>query len=77
MLLGAASERIQAAGSVPASGSFATELTAALAEADLDVRSARMSTLGAEVVDAFYVVDGNGRRVDDPVQRGQIERMTR
>ncbi|HET7531429.1 MAG TPA: [protein-PII] uridylyltransferase [Mycobacteriales bacterium] len=49
-------------------------LTRALADAGLDVRTARVSTLGAEVVDAFYVVDGNGRRVDDPVQRGQIER---
>ncbi|MDQ1746978.1 MAG: [protein-PII] uridylyltransferase [Frankiaceae bacterium] len=48
-------------------------LTAALAEGGLDVRSARMSTLGAEVVDAFYVVDASGRKVEDPLQRQRIE----
>jgi len=48
-------------------------LTSALADAGLDVQSARMSTLGAEVVDAFYVVDADGRRVDDPLQRQRIE----
>ncbi|MDQ1684044.1 MAG: [protein-PII] uridylyltransferase [Frankiaceae bacterium] len=48
-------------------------LTSALAEAGLDVQSARMSTLGAEVVDAFYVVDADGRRVEDPLQRQRIE----
>lgn len=48
-------------------------LTSALATAGLDVRSARMSTLGAEVVDAFYVVDAEGRRVEDPLQRQRIE----
>ncbi|MCF2528556.1 [protein-PII] uridylyltransferase [Yinghuangia soli] len=32
----------------------------ALAEAQVSVRQARVSTHGAEAVDAFYVVDGNG-----------------
>ncbi len=48
-------------------------LTAALAEAGLDVRSARMSTLGAEVVDAFYVVGADGKMIEDPLQRQRIE----
>jgi len=48
-------------------------LTSALADAGLDVQSARMSTLGAEVVDAFYVVDAAGRKVEDPLQRQRIE----
>lgn len=48
-------------------------VTSALAEAGLDVQSARMSTLGAEVVDAFYVVDADGRLIDDPLQRQRIE----
>jgi [protein-PII] uridylyltransferase len=39
----------------------------------LDVRSARVSTLGAEVVDAFYVVDGNGNKVTAPEDRAAIE----
>ena len=34
-----------------------------LADCRLDVRSAKVSTLGAEVVDAFYVVDGDGRKL--------------
>jgi UTP:GlnB (protein PII) uridylyltransferase len=32
-----------------------------------------MSTLGAEVVDAFYVVDASGELVTDPLQRQRIE----
>jgi [protein-PII] uridylyltransferase len=48
-------------------------LTRALADAGLDVRSARVSTLGAEVVDAFYVTDGDGSPVDDPKRRTEIE----
>jgi [protein-PII] uridylyltransferase len=48
-------------------------LTRALADAGLDLRSARVSTLGAEVVDAFYVVEAGGARVDDPLRRQAIE----
>ena len=49
-------------------------LTRALADLGLDVRSARMSTLGAEVVDAFYVVDADGKPIDDPARRADIDR---
>ncbi|MDQ1697323.1 MAG: [protein-PII] uridylyltransferase [Frankiaceae bacterium] len=49
-------------------------LTRALADARLDVRAARMSTLGAEVVDAFYVVDSDGGLVEDVQRREEIER---
>jgi [protein-PII] uridylyltransferase len=48
-------------------------LTRTLADTGLDVRSARMSTLGAEVVDAFYVVDNEGAPVVDEQRRAQIE----
>jgi [protein-PII] uridylyltransferase len=48
-------------------------LTRTLADAGLDVRSARMSTLGAEVVDAFYVVDASGEPVTDQARRQAIE----
>src|SRR3954447_7413607 len=48
-------------------------LARALADAELDVRSARVSTLGAEVVDAFYVTDRFGSPVDDPMRRTEIE----
>jgi [protein-PII] uridylyltransferase len=40
-------------------------ITRALFEADLDVVSARVSTLGELVVDAFYVRESNGDKVTD------------
>jgi [protein-PII] uridylyltransferase len=49
-------------------------LTRALADAGLDVRGARMTTLGAEVVDAFYVVDDGGGFVTDPALRLRVEK---
>jgi [protein-PII] uridylyltransferase len=49
-------------------------LTRALADAGLDVRSARMATLGAEVVDAFYVVDDGGGLVTDPALRARVDK---
>ncbi|HVT20186.1 MAG TPA: [protein-PII] uridylyltransferase [Mycobacteriales bacterium] len=48
-------------------------LTKVLADHGLNVRSARIQTLGAEVVDAFYVVDSDGRMVDDKDRRCDIE----
>ncbi|HEY3952233.1 MAG TPA: [protein-PII] uridylyltransferase [Streptosporangiaceae bacterium] len=44
----------------------------ALGECGLDVRAARVETLGAEVVDVFYVVDGTGQPVRDLRLRGEI-----
>jgi [protein-PII] uridylyltransferase len=38
----------------------------------LDIRAARVSTLGAEVVDAFYVVDADGNKVTDPETQQRI-----
>jgi [protein-PII] uridylyltransferase len=49
-------------------------ITRALAEADLDVRRAKVSTLGHEVVDAFYVVDAGGQKVTDPEHLAEVER---
>jgi len=49
-------------------------ITWALAELDLDIRSAKVQTLGAQVVDAFYVSDGRGGRITDPHTKGEIER---
>jgi [protein-PII] uridylyltransferase len=48
-------------------------LTKVLTEQGLNVRSARIQTLGAEVVDAFYVVDSAGGSVDDHARRDEIE----
>jgi [protein-PII] uridylyltransferase len=44
----------------------------ALGECGLDVRAARVETLGAEAVDVFYVVDACGRPVTDAGTRGRI-----
>jgi [protein-PII] uridylyltransferase len=41
----------------------------ALGECGLDVRAARVETLGAEVVDVFYVTDADGKRLDDQETR--------
>lgn len=48
-------------------------LTAALADAGLDVSSATVETLGADAVDAFYVSDPAGTPID-PAQRERAER---
>jgi [protein-PII] uridylyltransferase len=49
-------------------------ITRALAELDLDIHSARIQTMGPEVVDAFYVRGGDGAKVTDPATLGEIER---
>ena len=49
-------------------------ITRALAELDVDIRSARVQTLGVAVVDAFYVVDRRGAKITDPETAAEIER---
>ena len=45
----------------------------ALGECGLDVRAARVETLGAEVVDVFYVTDGDGRPLaGQPLRRATV-----
>jgi [protein-PII] uridylyltransferase len=41
----------------------------ALGECGLDVRAARVETLGAEVVDVFYVTDGDGKPIAEEGMR--------
>jgi [protein-PII] uridylyltransferase len=48
-------------------------ITRAMAECDLDVRTARVATLGAEVVDAFYVTATDNGKVTDPDELAEIE----
>jgi [protein-PII] uridylyltransferase len=47
-------------------------ITRALFEADLDVVSSRVSTLGEFVVDAFYVRQSNGTKVTDATRLAEI-----
>jgi [protein-PII] uridylyltransferase len=49
-------------------------ITRALTELALDVRLAKVSTLGHEVVDAFYVVDGGGAKLTDPEHLAEVSR---
>src|SRR6266702_6356709 len=47
-------------------------ITRALDSSGARVRSARIATYGAEVVDAFYVLGPDGRRLDGPPQRAAL-----
>ncbi|MGH8998230.1 MAG: hypothetical protein ACRDY7_02460, partial [Acidimicrobiia bacterium] len=49
-------------------------ITRALAELSLDVRLARATTLGHEVVDAFYVVDADGAKLTDADHLAEVRR---
>jgi [protein-PII] uridylyltransferase len=47
-------------------------VTAALAEFDLDIRTARVNTMGTLVLDAFYVRDRTGRKLVDVATLDEI-----
>jgi [protein-PII] uridylyltransferase len=47
-------------------------LTRVLADHGLDVQSARIHTLGAEVVDTFYVLDSEGAPITDQAKRREL-----
>ncbi len=49
-------------------------ITRALAEVGLDVVTARVQTLGGDVVDAFYVRDSHGDKITDPDYLAEIDR---
>ncbi len=49
-------------------------LTRALTDLNVDVRTAKIHTMGADVVDAFYVVSSNGSKIVDPDHQEEIRR---
>ncbi|MEA2971672.1 MAG: [protein-PII] uridylyltransferase [Actinomycetota bacterium] len=49
-------------------------ITRALADLHLDIRHAKVATLGHEVVDSFYVADANGAKIADGDHAREIER---
>jgi [protein-PII] uridylyltransferase len=49
-------------------------ITQALADLDLDIVSAKVQTLGPQVVDSFYVRGRDGRKVSDPDVLAETER---
>jgi len=48
-------------------------ITRAFAELDLDIVSARVQTLGSDVVDAFYVRDVSGAKIEDRDHLAEVE----
>jgi [protein-PII] uridylyltransferase len=50
------------------------DITRTLADLRLDVHLAKVATYGGRVVDAFYVRDHLGYRIEDPRRIGEIER---
>jgi [protein-PII] uridylyltransferase len=51
-----------------------SRITAAIAELELDIRSAKVQTLGDEIVDSFYLADQAGNKVDDDDYLAELER---
>jgi [protein-PII] uridylyltransferase len=49
-------------------------ITRALADLDLDIRSAKIDTLGHEVVDSFYVRSSSGKKIDERDHIRELER---
>ena len=49
-------------------------ITRAIAELDLDIRSAKVQTMGKDVVDSFYLRGSDGEKVTDPDYLVEIER---
>jgi [protein-PII] uridylyltransferase len=49
-------------------------ITQALADLDLDIVSAKVQTLGPQVVDSFYVRGRDGQKVSDPHVLAETER---
>jgi [protein-PII] uridylyltransferase len=49
-------------------------ITRALADFDLDIRTAKVQTQGASVLDAFYLLDADGHRLTDPRHLAEVER---
>jgi len=49
-------------------------ITRVFGDLDIDIRSARVQTMGNSVVDSFYVRDRRGKPISDPTLRAEIER---
>jgi UTP:GlnB (protein PII) uridylyltransferase len=45
-----------------------------MADLDLDVQTAKIHTMGGDVVDTFYVTDANGEKVLDTDYQSEIRR---
>jgi [protein-PII] uridylyltransferase len=48
-------------------------VTRAIADLDLDIYTAKVQTLGDDVIDSFYVLDSDGLKVTDPTHQKELE----
>jgi [protein-PII] uridylyltransferase len=62
---------------VPDRGPVLYQIASALTAAGVSITRALVSTLGAEAIDVFYVQTLDGKRVDDPRQRGLMAAAVR
>ncbi|MEC7924252.1 MAG: [protein-PII] uridylyltransferase [Actinomycetota bacterium] len=53
------------------------QITRALSSLDLDILSAKVQTLGADVVDSFYVLDNEGKKIIDPTHAEEVKEALR
>ena len=51
---------------------FLHKLTTTLSDLGLNISFAKIATRVDGIVDSFYVVDGKGKKIDDPEERGHI-----
>ena len=49
------------------------QITRALSSLDLNILSAKVQTLGSDVVDSFYVLDNDGKKIDDQVHADEVK----
>jgi [protein-PII] uridylyltransferase len=57
---------------------FLYEVTSALSDLNLDITSAHVTTFGERAVDAFYVTDLTGKKIDAPTRQAAIrERLVK
>ncbi|MFZ2100721.1 MAG: [protein-PII] uridylyltransferase [Oricola sp.] len=52
-----------------------SEITGALSDLKLDIRSAHITTFGEKVVDTFYVTDLTGHKITDPARQKRIRKV--
>ena len=49
------------------------QITRALSSLDLNILSAKVQTLGGDVVDSFYVLDNDGKKINDQVHADEVK----
>jgi [protein-PII] uridylyltransferase len=53
---------------------FLYRITGTISRLDLNITFAKIATRIDGIVDTFYVVDSNGKKIDDPARREEIKK---